>query len=113
MSDCQNCPHVSRISKTETQIDHIGALFIKMDLKLDQVIVALARVEILEVKHGTHTDALGRAFERIEIIERQSSETAKSLADLLSQIKGMTRAAVVAWTIMGAVVSYVATKVLS
>lgn len=112
MPDCStNCPHLPRILKLETQFDHIHPLINKMDGKLDQVILGLGRIEVLESKHMNHADALNRAFERIEEVEKQSKETSRALADLLSQIKGMTRMAIVLWAIMGASVGYIINKV--
>jgi hypothetical protein len=102
--------------KLETQHDHVLPIISKMDLKLDakldQVILGLGRVEVLESKHNNHSDALGRAFERIELIEKQTGETSRALADLLSQIKGMTRMAIVLWTVMGATVGFLVNKIM-
>jgi hypothetical protein len=113
MAECStNCPHLSRIAKLETQFDYLAPLINKMDGKIDQVILGLSRVEVLESKHFGHGEALGRAFERIESVEQESLNTSKALADLLSQIKAITRLAVVLWTVLGGAVGYIASKVV-
>lgn len=113
MPDCStNCPYIGRITKLEAHQDHIAPMMSKMDSKLDTVILGLSRVEILELKHSTHTESINRAFTRIEAVEEQAKATAKVLADLLSQIKGMTRLAVVLWAGTGATVIYLFNKVL-
>ena len=108
-----HCPHVGRISKLEAQQDHVAQTVLKIDAKLDQVLLALGRVEVLENKHAHHTEALGRAFARIESIEKQSRDTAAALSDLMSQIKGMSRLALVIWMVMGSAVGVLVTKVFS
>lgn len=114
MSDCFNqCPHLGRIAKLETQYDHVTPLINKLDGKLDQVILSLGRVEVLESKHNNHAESLARAFDRIGLIERQSLDTARALADLLSQIKGMTRMGIILWTAMGSAVGFILTRVLA
>lgn len=113
MSDCSaNCPYIGRITKLETQQDHITPMMNKMDSKLDTVILGLSRVEILELKHSTHSESLNRAFNRIEAVEEQARATAKVLADLLSQIKGMTRLAIIIWAGTGATVAFLINRVI-
>lgn len=113
MTDCSiNCPYSSRITKLEAQHDHLAPMINKLDVKLDQVIITLSRVEVLESKHNNHTDALERAFDRIETIEKQVSETSKVLADTLSQLKGMTRFGVVLWVALSGCIGFVFNKVL-
>lgn len=113
MSDCaHSCPYAGRITKLETQYDYITPLMNKMDNKLDKVIVGLGRVELLELKHSNHSESIDRAFTRIELVEKQVESTAKVLSDLLSQIKGMTRLAMVLWAGTGATVIYLFNKVL-
>lgn len=108
-----HCPHAGRISKLEAQQDHVAQVVLKMDGKLDQVLLALGRVEVLESKHAHHTEALGRAFARIESIEKQSKDTATALNDLMSQIKGVSRLAIVLWTVLGGTVGVLITKVFA
>ena len=105
-----NCSQLGRIAKLEAQHDHVLSAIGKMDEKLDRVIVMLGRVEVLESKHITHNEALSRAFARIESSERRIDDTALKLNDLMSQIKGMTRAAVLLWTVMGGSVTYALIK---
>lgn len=112
MSDCPStCPYVGQIAKLESENGHITPVIASISSKLDQVIIGLGRVELLEVKHNNHAEALTRAFTRIENIEKQVAETSRVLADTLSQIKGMTRVAVVLWTVMGGFVGFIITKV--
>lgn len=108
-SACQitgHCSQLGRISKLEAQHDHVITALVKLDGKMDQILLMLGRVEVLENKHLTQNEALSRAFARIEGAERKLDETTRSLNDLLGQIKGMTRAAVVLWTVMGGAVTY-------
>jgi hypothetical protein len=102
----------SRIAKLEAQHDYTLPMIGKMDGKLDQLLVALSRVEVLENNHSTQNEALDRAFGRIESVERQVTDTTRALSDLLSQIKGMTRLAMVLWTIMGVSVGFILNKVV-
>jgi len=113
MPECTGtCPYIGRIAKLETQQDHLGPMINKMDSKLDTVLLGLGRVEILELKHATNTDAINRAFTRIDSVEGQIESTAKVLNDLLSQIKGMTRLAMVFWACTGASIIYIINKVI-
>jgi hypothetical protein len=112
-ASCSNppsCTQLGRIATLEAQHDHVLHAIGKMDEKLDRVITMLGRVEVLESKHLSHNEALARAFSRIELAERRLDETALKLNDLMSQIKGMTRAAVVLWTVMGGSVTYALIK---
>jgi hypothetical protein len=100
------------MTKLETQQDYLSPVINKMDNKLDTVILGLNRVEILELKHSNHADSINRAFTRIEAVEEQTKATAKVLADLLSQIKGMTRLALILWGATGATVVFLLNKVI-
>lgn len=114
-TSCPNpasCSQLTRIAKLETQHDHVLLAIGKMDEKLDRVLMALSRVEVLESKHLSHNEALTRAFSRIESAERRLDDMALKLNDLMSQIKGMTRAAVVLWTVMGGSVTYALIKLM-
>lgn len=112
MPDCNNCPYIERISRVESSYQHSLPVITAMNGKLDVVILSLGKIEVLESKHNNHSEALGRAFERIEAIEKQTMDTSKAVSDLLSQIKGMTRLATVLWTVMGASVGFIFSKVL-
>lgn len=113
MPDCSvNCPHTSRITKLETQYDLLVPTIGKIDGKLDIVVGGLNRVELLETKHSTHTEAIERAFKRIEVVEAQSVTTAKALADMLSQLKGMYRLGVVMWVVLGGTIGFILNKVI-
>lgn len=112
MSDCNNCPYIERISRVESNYQHTLPVITAMNSKLDTVILSLGKIEVLESKHNNHSEALGRAFERIEAIEKQTMDTSKAVSDLLSQIKGMTRLAMVLWSVMGASVGFIFSKVL-
>lgn len=105
------CPHIGRIARLEAQHDHVLRTVQKIDEKIDKVLLSLGRVEVLESKHIHHNEALARAFKRIEDTEEQVSDTAKALNDLISQIRGMSRLAVVLWTLLSGIVGTVATKV--
>ena len=81
-----------------------------MDQKLDKVIQGLGRIEILELKHSSHSDAIKQAFTRIDLIEEQLGKTVRTLADMLSQLKGMTRLTTVAYTVLGGVGGFILNK---
>lgn len=113
MSDCSpTCPFGNRITKLETQYDLLTPLVSKIDLKLDQVILGLSRVEILELKHDNHSESLNRAFSRIEATEKQIAATTQAVQDMISQVKGMARVALVVWTLFGATVGFILNKVI-
>lgn len=113
MPECTGtCPYVGRIAKLETQQDHIVPMINKMDNKLDTVLLGLGRVEILELKHANNSESISRAFNRIDSVEVQIETTTKVLNDLLSQIKGMTRLAIVFWACTGASIIYIINKVI-
>lgn len=112
MPDCNNCPYIERITRVESNYQHTLPVITAMNNKLDIVIISLGKIEVLESKHNNHSEALGRAFERIEVIETQIMDTSKAVSDLLSQIKGMTRLAMVLWAVMGASVGFIFNKML-
>lgn len=113
MPECTGtCPYIGRIAKLETQQDHIGPMINKMDSKLDTVLLGLGRVEILELKNANNSDSINRAFTRIDSVETQIENTTKVLNDLLSQIKGMTRLAIIFWACTGASIVYIINKVI-
>lgn len=113
MTDCPtNCPYVGRITTLEAQHNLLTPLVNKIDSKMDQVIVSLGKIEVIELKHATHTEALDRAFKRIEDNEKQLEATTVIVRDVLSQLKGMMRVAIVLWTIFGGALGFILTRVI-
>lgn len=111
MSDCAaNCPHLGRIIKLETQYDDTNPLITTMDGKLDKVILGLGRIEILELKYSNLSDAIKQAFTRIDNVEDQLGKTVRTLSDMLSQLKGMTRLTTAAYTVLGGVGGFILNK---
>ena len=113
MPECDlGCNQSSRIAKLETQHDYVGSMINHMNAKLDQVIIGLGNVALLEVKHNNHAESLNRAFSRIEIVEKQAATTQQALAEILNQIRGMARMAVVVWACIGGTLGYLITKII-
>lgn len=113
MSDCAaNCPYLGRIIKLETQYDHSNPLITTMDGKLDKVIQGLGRIEILELKHVNLSDSIKQAFTRIDNVEDQLGKTVRTLSDMLSQLKGMTRLTTVAYTVLGGMGGFILNKLI-
>lgn len=106
------CSQLAEIAVLKANQQGIQASLGKLDGKMDTILLELSSIRTLESKQNNHAEALGRAFERIEVIEKQSGETAKSLLEFMSQIRGMTKLAIALWTFLGGAVGWVMSKIM-
>ena len=107
MPDCDaanRCPYQERISKMEARLESKDGTMGRVEQKLDTLLTQVGKIELLEHKHATQSDTINRAFESLAEVRQQSIDTARGLADLLSQIRGMARSAYILWSLMGAAV---------
>jgi hypothetical protein len=81
----------------------------KFDAKLDMIIFQINKVAVLEEKHTYQSQALGRAFEKLGMIETDV-DTLKSFKD---KTEGMARMAYLLWAAMGISLGAVIMKVIT
>jgi len=93
----------------ESLLESLKKMEDKFDTKLDMILFQINKVAILEEKHTYQSQALGRAFEKIGLIET-SVDNLKSFKD---KTEGMARMAYLLWTAMGVSVGALAVKVLT
>jgi multidrug resistance efflux pump len=98
------CTEDGRITRLESQVTAVGKTLDRLDSKMDQVLTAINRVEVLETKHANSNEALSRAFTKIEVVERDHSETRSELHENLNKLRGMKYLAWVLWTVMASAV---------
>ncbi len=107
MSDC-DCIHETRISNLEAQDSTIKESLNKFENKLDLILLQISKVAVLEANHGHQNEAIGRAFERIESVE-------KTLADVnrfVHRTEGMAKMAYILWGALGSGLVMLAIKVM-
>jgi len=98
------CTEDGRITRLESQITSVGKTLDRLDSKMDQVLTAINRVEVLETKHSNSSEALHRAFSRIETTEAAVKSVDCELQANLNKLRGMKYLAWVLWTILGTTV---------
>ena len=108
-----NCSQQTEVALLRAHYLNLQKTLDTMSNKMDSILVEMANVRTLEGKLGHHNEALNRAFMRIEVVEKQSDETAKLLLEFMAQIRGMTKLAVALWTVMGGVVGWLVSKFLN
>jgi hypothetical protein len=69
----------------------------KFDAKLDMIIFQINKVAVLEEKHTYQSQALGRAFEKLGMLET----SVDTLDKFRAHIEGMAKMAWVIWSAMG------------
>lgn len=69
--------------------------------KTDLILMQVTKVAVLEANHTHQGEALGRAFIRIEGLEKEVDALTKETTQFIHEIKGMARMAWWAWGAMG------------
>ena len=100
----ESCGEDGRITRLESQVTTIGKTLDRLDSKMDQVLTAINRVEVLETKHSNSTEALARAFGRIEAAEKAVKSVDCELQANLNKLRGMKYLAWALWSILGTTV---------
>ena len=95
------CSHIHRIAALEKRDDELLAELRKMsekfDAKLDTIITQVTKIEVLEVNHRYHMDAMDRAFAKIKELD----DSCKTLNEYKNKAEGMVRMAWLLWGAMG------------
>lgn len=73
---------------------------------MDTMIAKLTAVEVLETKHVSSSEALGRAFKQIEEIEYEAKRIDRELQENLNKLRGMKYLAYILWTALTFVVGF-------
>lgn len=107
------CNQDTRIStmerRYESLLESIKKMEDKFDGKLDLILFQVNKVAVLEEKHTSQSQALGRAFQKIETLEGHIDD----LSSFKNRAEGMARMAFVLWSALGISVGAIAVKVLS
>ena len=95
------CPHETRIASIEQRherlLESIKKMEDKFDAKLDMIIFQINKVAVLEEKHTYQSQALGRAFEKLGMVELDIDK----LKSFMDKTEGMARMAWYIWGAMG------------
>lgn len=106
------CKHESKIAMLEQRDQMILDLLQKLEGKVDLVLMQLTKVAVLEANHDHQSEALGRAFTRIESLELEMKSLSKSTNEFISHTKGMARMAWYLWGLITALVGALGIKVM-
>ena len=99
------CTENGRIATLENQIAMVGKTLERLDGKLDQILLEVAKVQVLEERHSNSSQALERAFKAINNTATHVRNVDNELQANLNKLKGMKYFAWVLWTILGGVVT--------
>lgn len=97
-----SCREDGRIVRLESQVSSIDKVLDRLDTKMDQVLSAINRVEVLETKHNSATSTLGAALNRIDQIEKSVQGVDAELQASLNKMRGMRLLAWALWSTFGA-----------
>lgn len=117
------CKQEAKIAMLEQRDAMIIDLLGKLEQKTDLILMQITKVAVLEVNHDHQSEALARAFNRIESLERAVSDSAKESArqieslgtetrKFMNQMEGMAKGARILWTIMGSGLGIMMVKTL-
>jgi hypothetical protein len=106
------CKQEAKIAMLEQRDGMILDLLGKLEQKTDLILMQITKVAVLEVNHDHQSEALARAFTRIEHLERATADAAKESSrqiealstetrKFMNQMEGMARGAKILWTLMG------------
>ena len=99
------CTENGRIATLENQIAMVGKTLERLDGKLDQILLEVAKVQVLEERHSNSSQALERAFRAINDTATHVKSVDCELQANLNKLRGMKYLAWVLWTILGGVVT--------
>ena len=99
------CTENSRIAALESQIAVVGKMLERLDKKSDQILLEVAKVQVLEERHANSSQALERAFRAINDTATHVRNVDHELQANLNKLRGMKYLAWVLWTILGGVVT--------
>ena len=112
MPEFCDCKHESKIAILEQRDQMIVEALQKMDGKVDLILMQVTKVAVLEVNHSNHNEALGRAFSRIETLEKDNAALAKEAREFINEVKGMAKMGYWVWGLMGTGLGAMLVKVL-
>jgi hypothetical protein len=69
--------------------------------KTDLILMQVTKVAVLEANHAHHNEAIGRAFARLEALEKAHKDFTDNTLAFTNQIKGMAKMAYWVWGLMG------------
>jgi len=73
------CSQLGRISTLEAHHSNVAQSLLKLEGKIDQVLMHLGKIEVLEQKHISNDQALSRAFGEIHSIKEDMSNLYKGM----------------------------------
>ena len=95
---CASHHRITALEKRdEDLLSEIRKMSEKFDSKLDMIISQVTKIEVLEVNHSYHKDAMDRAFKKIEQLEANCT----TLVEYKNKAEGMAKMAWLLWSGMG------------
>lgn len=105
------CSQIHRIDTLERRDESIFSTLKKMedkfDAKLDLILFQINKIAVLEANHQHHSNALDRAFEKIEHLEDSIRETEA----FRNKTEGMAKMAWTLWAAISGIVGFLLIKV--
>ncbi len=107
---CTQHHRITNLEKSyEGLMEKLQIIENKFDGKLDLILMQINKIAVLEANHNNHSQAMGRAFSKIEQLETDN----RKLNDFKSTTEGMAKLAWVIWGTLGAGVFTLIIKVFA
>lgn len=110
-SQC-DCKHEAKIAMLDHRDSTIVDALHELKGKVDLILIQTTKIAVHEVYHNNHSEALHRAFGRIEDTEHNVNDLAKETREFMNQVRGMMKMAYWLWGAMGTGLGLMALKVL-
>lgn len=112
MPDFCECKHEGKIAMLEQRDAMIMDALSELKGKTDLILLQVTKVAVLEVNHGHQSEALGRAYSRIEKLEEGAADLATETREFMNTMNGMARMAKWMWSLMGGSLGLMMLKML-
>lgn len=108
----EDCKQLGRIAVLEQRDASIIESLQELKQKTDLILMQVTKVAVLEVNHSHQSEALARAFTRIEQIEKELTTLSKETREFMHTVQGMSKMAWYLWGGMGAGMVAMLSKVM-
>lgn len=108
----QSCKHEGKIQMLDQRDQMIQESLSELKSKTDLILMQITKVAVLEVNHVHQTEALSRAFKRIDDLEGQITALTANTNAFINRVDGMARMAKFLWVMMGGGLGAMLLKVL-